>query len=259
MNTSTLQVCRALAAIALLETVRRRELYVLLVLMALMVVGAQSFTWFGVSGLEVFVKDMAFTCVGVFSTIIGVTVAARQLPEEIQRRTIYPMLARPISRWQLLIGKFAAAWAQTVISFLTLAVVAVFLLLILRIGVQAIFWQYLLLKCAAFLWLCSFTIFLSTIMSHGAAVTTGLLLAFGSGAFSRAFTMLGGTGTPMDLAANLYFGFLPQYTLFDLTKKLVYDWDPIPAVVLPALAAYGVLISAFWLRMAWMRIRSMPL
>ena len=77
MSMRTLQVCKALTVAALLEATRRKDLYILLVLTVLMVVGAYSFTWFGVSGLDIFVKDMAFTCVGLFSTILGVLVRSR--------------------------------------------------------------------------------------------------------------------------------------------------------------------------------------
>ena len=143
--TATWRVCRALLVAGLLETIRRRDVYVVLVLTALMVTGAYSFTFFGVSGLEIFVKDMAFTAVGLFSTILAVTIAARQVPEELQRRTIYPLLARPVNRWQLLLGKWLSAWATSSLCFLLLCATALVLLLVLQLPVGAILWQYVLL------------------------------------------------------------------------------------------------------------------
>ena len=253
--TRTVQVCKALLVAGVLETIRRRDLYVVLILMVFMVLGAYSFSFFGVSGLQVFVKDMAFTCVGLFSTIVGVIIAARQVPEEIQRRTIYPLLARPISRWQLLVGKLVSAWLTSCLCFLVLTGIATLLLLLMRVPLTAIFFQYVFLKCCSFLWLCGFTIFLSIYMSQGAAITIGILLAMGSGAFTRAYLLFANVPTPLKPLLMIVYGLFPNYTLFDLTKKLVYDWPPIPFRDLAFLLVYGAVSGLFWLRMGWLRFR----
>ena len=256
--TSTWRVCRALLVAGLLETIRRRDVYVVLVLTALMVIGAYSFTFFGVSGLEIFVKDMAFTAVGLFSTILAVTIAARQVPEELQRRTIYPLLARPVTRWQLLLGKWLGAWATSSLCFLLLCATALALLLVLKLPVGAIFWQYVLLKIVSLAWLTGFTIFLSLYLSPGAAVTLGLLLSLGSGALTRGFLMAY-TGSSLDIIANVFYGLMPQYTLFDLTSKVVYGWKPISLAVIGALIVYGLVMGAFWLGVGWLRFRKQTL
>jgi ABC-type transport system involved in multi-copper enzyme maturation permease subunit len=258
--TDTKKVCRALIRSGLLETLRRRELYVLLVLMALLVLGAYSFTFFGVSGLDIFVKDMAFTAVGLFSTILGVAIATRQLPEELSRRTIYPLLARPISRGQLLLGKFLSAWVMSLLSFLIMAAVAIFLLLVLRLPLKPILFQYLFLKAVALLWLCGFCICLSVSVSPSAAFVVGLLLTIGSGAFTRTFLLTFGSGNPaVNWLVAVLYGFLPHYALFDSTSKLVYGWDLMPWWVVGALTLYGVVMSAFWLWIAWLRFRRQAL
>jgi|GEM_PF-258987 len=251
----TWQICRAFTQASLLETLRRKDLYVLVVLTALMVFGSYSFTFFGVSGLEIFVKDMAFTAVGIFSTIVGVLVAARQVPEELSRRTIYPLLARPITRWQLLLGKFVAAWVTCIVCFLMLALVARLVLLATGIPVQPIFWQYLLLKCVGFGWLCGFTMCLSLLMSQGAAVTIALLLCSGSAVITRAFVMFYDPTSGINPLINAGYALAPNYALFDLTKKVVYDWKPISASPILFLLAYGLPISLFWLSLGWMRFR----
>ncbi len=254
--TRTVQVCKALLVAGVLETIRRRDLYVVLILMVFMVIGAYSFSFFGVSGLQVFVKDMAFTCVGLFSTIVGVIIAGRQLPEELQRRTIYPLLARPISRWQLLVGKFVSAWLTACLCFLVLTGIATLLLLVMRVPIAPIFFQYVALKCFSFLWLCGFTMFLTVYMSQGAAVTIGLLLAMGSGAFTRAYLLFANARSPLKPLMVILYGIFPNYTLFDLTKKLVYDWPPIPFHDLVFLFIYGALSGLFWLRLGWLRFRA---
>jgi len=257
--TASWNVCRALIVAGLLETVRRRDLYVLVVLTVLMVTGAYSFTFFGVSGLEIFVKDMAFTAVGLFSTILTVSIAARQIPDELSRRTIYPLLARPVTRWQLLLGKWLTAWTTSVVCFFILCTVALLLLLVLRLTPGAILWQYIFLRIIAIGWLCGFTIFLSLYLSHGAAFLVALLLAMGSGILTRGLLMAYSSNTPLNALANVFYGILPQYALFDLTSKLVYGWKLISLSVVGALLVYGVVMGAFWLGCGWLRFRKQAL
>lgn len=106
-----------------------------------LVAGAASISFFGVSGLQMFMKDMAFSAVALFSTILAVLISARQLPEEVQRRTIYLLLARPVSRWQMLLAKFLAAWVCSIMVYSILTAAAVLLLLILRIHIGPIFFN----------------------------------------------------------------------------------------------------------------------
>jgi len=109
-----------IAHITVLESIRRKDPYVVLILGAAMVLGAGLFSRFGVEGLEKFVKDVGFTVTTVFSIIICVVATARQLPGEIQNRTLYPSLGKPVSRANFYLGKYVG------VSLMSSAVVAPF-------------------------------------------------------------------------------------------------------------------------------------
>lgn len=252
---ATVRTCRALAVAGMLETFRRKDLYVVLVLMGLMIAGAAAFGFFGVRGLEVFLRDVTFTAIGLFSTVLAVIVAARQIPEEVQRRTIYPLMARPISRWQILLGKWVAASLTSILAFLLLAATARVLLACFGVPVEAIFMQYVLLKAVGLVWLCAMTVALSVLMTHGAAVVTSLILALGSGAFTRITLLYHGQTGAWNGLANVVYGLLPHYDFFDLGRKVTYGWDPVPAWVLGLLAGYALLGSMIWLWLGWLRFR----
>ena len=42
----------------------------------------------------------------MWSLVIAIGTAARQIPAERENRTIFPLLAKPVSRWQVILGKF---------------------------------------------------------------------------------------------------------------------------------------------------------
>jgi ABC-type transport system involved in multi-copper enzyme maturation permease subunit len=251
----TWQICRILIWTGTLETLRRKDLYVVLILSALMIAGAWSFSFFGVRGLEIFLKDVMLTVIGLLSTILAVLISGRQLPEEMQRRTIYPLMARPISRRQLLLGKWMTAVSVSWICFMTLALVGFTLLLLFGIRLEPIFGQYLILKSFGLAWLCAMTVALSVYVTPSANVTLCLILAFGSGLFNRMLLMLHaeeGLASPL---LNILYGFFPHYDFFDLGKKVTYDWALIPWWVIGLLAVYALLSGAFWLFIGWIRFR----
>lgn len=253
MRVPTWQVCRSLTTAGLLETVRRKDLYVVLILTILMVLGASAFRIFGVSGLEIFVKDVTFLAIGVLSTVLTVLIAARQLPDEVQRRTIYPLLTRPITRGQLLLGKWLTAFVTASVSFLILAGTAYVLLLLLGIPLKPIFGQYLLLKLMGIGWLCALVVALSVYLTPSANMTLSLILAFGSGLFGRLLLMAHWEHGVSALWLNLLYGVLPHYDLFDMGQKVVYDWSLVPWWVLSAMGLYALTSGGLYLLLGWLR------
>jgi ABC-type transport system involved in multi-copper enzyme maturation permease subunit len=253
--TRTLQITRALMTAGLLETLRRKDLYVVLILTLLLTLGASAFRAFGVQGLEIFVKDVALTAIGVMTTILTVLIAARQIPEEMQRRTIYPLMARPITRGQLLLGKWATATMTASLCFVSLALTTLGLLLTLGVGVKPIFVQYVILKLLGIGWLCAMVLALSLYMTPAANVTLSLILAFGSGLFGRLLLMAHWEHDLSALWLNLLYGVLPHYDYFDMSKKVVFDWD-LCAVV--GAGRDGGLCRAEWRRVAAHRLAPLP-
>lgn len=255
MMARTWQITRALTVAGTLETLRRKDLYVVLILAVLMVLGASTFRFFGVSGLEVFVKDVAFTAIGVLTTVLTVLIAGRQIPDEMQRRTIYPLLARPVTRGQLLIGKWFTAWLTAGFCFLALALLTVGLLWLLGISLKPIFVQYVILKLLGIGWLCTMVVALSVYLTPSANFTLCLILAFGSGIFHRLLLMAHWESGLDALWLNLLYGLLPHYDFFDMSKKVVYDWAMVPWSVIGAMAGYAVLSGTAWLLLGWLKFR----
>jgi len=52
-------------------------------------------------------KDISLGAISIFISLLAIIVTARLIPQEIEERTIYPILAKPVSRFEYLIGKLA--------------------------------------------------------------------------------------------------------------------------------------------------------
>jgi ABC-type transport system involved in multi-copper enzyme maturation permease subunit len=255
------RVYRALAKGVVLESVRRKDLWVIAILGFLILMASGALGFFGTQGLETFVKDLAVTVLGLFSTIVAILTSSRLIPEEIQRKTLYPLLARPISRFDLLMGKFAGAVAVTWIAFLLLAVLTGFALTTFGVTFEAVMLQYLLAKMMGLAVVCAVTMALSTYMTPAAAATMSFVLAFGSSLIIRALVMAYESASPaMQVVFKFLNAILPQYALFDFGSRAANTgWAPVPAWIVGFLAAYALIYCASMLAMSWAKFRKQAL
>ena len=108
----------ALAGVVIKELYRRKDFYVLFVLTALITLAAGSVNFFHDAKIVRYVKDVCMLLIWVSSLLIAIVTTARQIPAERENRTIFPLLAKPVSRAQVLLGKFLGCWLATGIALL---------------------------------------------------------------------------------------------------------------------------------------------
>jgi ABC-type transport system involved in multi-copper enzyme maturation permease subunit len=100
----------AIAAIALntfREAIRDRILYLILAF-ALLLIATSHFVSLLTVGSEVkIVKDLGLSSISVFGLLTAVFVGVSLVFKEIERRTVYTLLAQPVRRWQFVCGKYA--------------------------------------------------------------------------------------------------------------------------------------------------------
>jgi len=99
-----------LALVVLKELVRRKDFYVLFVLTALLSVLMGSVNFFNTAQIARYLKEICLALIWISSLVIAITTTARQIPAERENRTIFPLLAKPVSRGQVLMGKFLGCW-----------------------------------------------------------------------------------------------------------------------------------------------------
>jgi len=105
-----MSVIVAIASVVIKELYRRKDFYVLFILTALITLILGSMNFFHDNRIVRYLKEMCLLLIWISSLVIAVTTTARQIPAERESRTIFPLLAKPVSRGQLLLGKFLGCW-----------------------------------------------------------------------------------------------------------------------------------------------------
>jgi ABC-type transport system involved in multi-copper enzyme maturation permease subunit len=245
-----------LSKATILEALRRKDLYVILILAFVIIGGAGLVNFFGVAGLQKFLKDISLTVITALTIIISVTVSARQLPFELENRTLYPLLAKPISRFHFLMGKYVGA---LIISAFTLAVFALLFLMTLRIfhaSTTWIFAQAFYLRFLSLAMLVALALCLSLFVTQSANVTITLLLYVAGSIFSTSIVIVYPQASSFaKKALILFYWLLPHLELFDISKKVIHDWPPIPLKVMLILTAYALIYTYVLLFIAYLRFR----
>lgn len=251
------RIWKALAKGVLLESLRRKDLWVVAILGFLIICAAGALGFFGIKGLESFVKDLGVTVLGLFSTIMAVLTSSRLLPDEIKNRTLYPLLARPITRLDFLIGKWIGSVLVTWISFLFLCLLTAGALAAFHVSFEPVMAQYVLAKMMGLSVICAVSLTLGTYMTPQAAATLSFVLAFGSSMIVRGLLMAYDASNPfMAWSFKLLNAILPQYSLFDLGGRAAnVGWAPVPASIILFLLGYMAIYSSGMLAISWAKFR----
>ena len=100
----------AIAGIVIKELYRRKDAYVLFILTALICLVMGSVNIFNDDKIVRYLKEICLLLIWLCSLVIAIATTARQIPMERENRTLFPLLAKPLTRTQLLLGKFVGCW-----------------------------------------------------------------------------------------------------------------------------------------------------
>ena len=242
----------ALVKLSLLELWRRNDIFALLVLALVLLVPLSLARPFGAVGATRYFDEAALLLVWGYSLFIALGVGGRLFTSEFANRTVYPLLAKPVSRGELLFGKYlgalAASWSALVFFYALWAVSSV-----LRGGecMSICFFQAFALH-ALFMALAVAAALCGSFLLTPSAGTTLLAMLFPAMFFfgrrlpEYAENVSGFLGV---LVKALYW-IAPHVEFFDMRQRLVHGWGGVEAGVFLAVMGYGMAYSAALLFLA---------
>lgn len=251
MSDRTRQIA-SLARLSVLELYRRKDLVVVFVLSAVILLPLTLFTPFGISGASRYVNEMALLLVWLFSLVIGLGVSARLFPPEFESRTIYPMLAKPVGRGTILFGKYLGALAAS-LSALAVFYLAYGLLAGVRQGVwfPLVLMQAFVLHSGFLMVVVALGLAGSLMLTPSANLSMNGLMVVGMLFFGQRLPALAAAQSlPGKVVLTLIHWFGPHMEFFDLRQRVVHEWAPISWSVCLVVLAYGAGYAAVCLAMA---------
>lgn len=248
----------AIAGVVIKELYRRKDFYVLFVLTALLTVAAGAANFFHDDKIVRYVKDVCLLLIWVCSLVIAIVTAARQIPAEREARTIFPLLAKPVSRGQVLVGKFLGCWLATGIALL---VFYVFFAVIagsrenqwpLLTYLQAAWMQWSLLAVVIAMVLLGSIYFAAPSSTSTISFIVVLAILFLGGHLnSLAMTQ----PQPMQTLLVFIYYLMPHLEWFYLSDFVVYNMQIPSVIVVLEASLYAAAWTAIFLFLAWLGFR----
>ncbi len=104
------------------EAVRDRVLYNLIVFALLMSGAAVLVGQISIDIERLVVVNLGLTAVSLFGVIIAIFIGIGLVSKEIEKRTLYTMLSRPVQRWEFIAGKFFGLASTLVVNTFLMAI-----------------------------------------------------------------------------------------------------------------------------------------
>jgi ABC-type transport system involved in multi-copper enzyme maturation permease subunit len=103
-------------------------LYTIMLFAALLTGIAAAFGSVSIGDSMKFVKDFSLFSVSLFGVVTTVVLGVNLLNNELQKRTIFTLLSKPVARWQFLLGKYLGLLATLAIMMAMMAMALLSLL-----------------------------------------------------------------------------------------------------------------------------------
>jgi len=253
---------RAVAAIAhntFREALRDRVLYLFLGFAVVLLASSKLFGLLTVGDEGKVIKDLGLAGIQFFTMLIAVMMSVLLISREVDSRTIYNILTKPVRRWQFLIGKYLGLLATVALNLalMTAVLLAVTVVYLGEFDAGLLFAAAMILLEMALL-----TAFatLFAVLTRPMLGTVFTLAVFVIGHVSEDIWVLTkhvNSGLVRPLVAALY-AVLPNLERFNFKSEVVHDVG-ISSGEVALTVAYGLAYTAMVLVLACARFRARDL
>jgi len=164
---------QAIALNTFKEAIRDRILYLLFFFAAVSLAFSRLLAVLTVGDRVKIIKDVGLASISVFGVLMAILIGTGLVYKEIDKKTIYTLLAKPIRRWQFLLGKFFGLALTLFVMILAMGIIFLAIVLLhtgklegrLLLAILFIFLELILITAVAILFSCFSTPILSSIFS----------------------------------------------------------------------------------------------
>ena len=246
---------RAIALNTFKEAVRDRILYLLLFFAALCIIFSRILALLTVGDRSKIIMDVGLASLSVFGVLMAILIGTGLVYKEIDKRTIYTLLSKPIQRYQFLLGKYLGLLLTLFVMLMLMTVIFLLLILFHRYPVEGHFFIAILF---IFLELC--------LITAVALLFSGFSTPILSTLFALSFYLIGHLSWGLEtlikkipqggirtLARILYI-FLPDLENFNFKTEIVHHLPISPKIFIYS-SLYGLFYTVFILALATLVFR----
>jgi Cu-processing system permease protein len=226
------------------ESIRDKVLVTLIVFAILVMGSARVIQPLALGEEAKVIKDLGLSAITLFCVLISILVGGRIVYKEVEKRTIYIMLAKPVRRWEFILGKYLGLMAVLLVSLVVMTVAFYATMLILGVGAPVSLLLAVLMTLLELAILTAVAVMFSTF----ATPITGAVFTFAVyfvGHLTRDLKLLAAM-SPSAVVKVVSYGLyylLPNLSNFNIRGEVVYN-VPLDPLSLVLSGLYAVVYTA---------------
>lgn len=212
-----------IAKINYLEVIRSKTVFIILIYFIFLLLITQIFSRITIAEPSKVIIDLSLATIEVFGLFLGLFIGINLISKEIEKKSIYTLLSKPLKRSEFILGKFFGLCFVSLVF--NLLMFFIFILYLLILGISTNF--YLFIACIhIYLKITVLIAIILALSSMSSTVLTGLL--------SIGFYLIGNTASSIkDLSAvsespqlhtmiNIIYFIIPNFEYFNSKNNVVH-------------------------------------
>ena len=231
------------------ETLREKILYNLLFFALLMIGSSLLFARITYGEFERLILDIGLGSINLFGVIIAVFVGIGLVSKEIDKKTIYTILSKPVPRYEFLLGKYLGLCLTLLVNTGVMVVGLLLVLQTMQIPIDSLLFKSLILIYAELVVVTAIALLFSTFTSATlSAIFT--LAVYIIGHLSADLKVMGQKlGSTGETLLNTIYYLVPNLERFNLKGHVIHKLD-VGLADMTLIVAYGVAYAALLLLLA---------
>jgi len=237
---------RAIAFNTFREAVRDRVLYNLVVFALLIVGSSLIFGQISIGVERLVLVNLGMTAISLFGIVIAIFIGIGLVSKEIEKKTLYTVLARPVHRWEFIVGKFGGLVGTLTVNagFMAIGFFAALLYLTHRfepadgyllVALYFIVLEFVLITALALL----FSTFSTPLMSAVFAFSLFVIGTFAEDLRGFASMSTGVTKIAMETVSRL----VPNFAAFNVISQVAHS-QAVPGRLIFYNTIYAIVYAA---------------
>ena len=231
------------------ETIRDRILYGILGFAVLFLLSTLFFASISLGEDVKMVQDLGLAGIYVFSVIIAIFLGSSLIYKEIEKRTLYIMLSKPVSTAHFIIGKYLGLLLSLLLNLGLMSIIYLAVVLFEKGGFDYLaIWSILLnfFELSIFI---ALTILFSTLTTPLASTIYSIVVLYIGHSISLVKKAAEKSPQIIKLLADCIYYIFPNLEKFNIRNFIVYGVHPTPSQIIYPLL-YSVLFTAILLWLA---------
>ena len=201
----------------------RGKMFNIMLIFALVTIGStKMFSFFTPREEMKMIKDMGFFFITIFGLLIAVILGARLIYEELEKKTIYTLLSKPVRKYELILGKLFGAMFTLLINLCFMTAVFLVVLYLKERALNFEIFKAVFLIFISLSVLSSIAIMFSTFSTMWISITLTLFIYIVGNIFEYLRHLASKGSAILKFVLDGAYYLLPNFGNFNINRDIVH-------------------------------------